>query len=622
MSGHGSNPLSGPYTSVDVNPESKRERFETSCGKTLDRVLYGVLLVSIVMLVVVLLTYEKDCDDCSRGKSRQTWVDAESASFEHAAVASDVFECNVMGTSVMQVDGGNAVDAAVVVALCICVRQPSSSGIGGGAGALVRAPGEDPVLWDCRETAPAAASEDMYGSGEHSSTVGAMAGAVPAELHCLHGMHQRYGSLAWQLLVASVAALARNFSVTKSLEASLESDKEPLAANAYLKSVFFEGDAPKKEGDFVQWPALAATLQAVADDGIGALYGGSVGESFVADVQAAGGILTAEDLAAYAPVERTPDAVFYKGYQIVSAGLPFGGPVLLQTLNVLERYDLGRTFDGGFFSPEAQHLMVESFKFAYANRLGMGDPAFVEGMDDVVKIALDKQHAGGLRERINRTLTFPPEYYQDLFPVDVFMQDDHGTAHLNVMDSQGLSVSMTSTVNLAFGSKWASPSTGIILNNEMDDFSQPGRNNSFGYPPSPSNYIAPGKRPLSSMAPTLIVADGRVVQCVGAAGGSRIITATAQVVLNTLEYAMAPGAAVGAPRLHDQLLPPVTGFEANFPGSVVDGLAAMRHNMTAFPGVVGVATTILADRSDPERTVLTATTDRRKAGGVAKPFGY
>eukprot|EP00756_Hemistasia_phaeocysticola_P011979 Hpha_TRINITY_DN15164_c5_g2::TRINITY_DN15164_c5_g2_i1::g.129377::m.129377/K18592/GGT1_5, CD224; gamma-glutamyltranspeptidase / glutathione hydrolase / leukotriene-C4 hydrolase len=577
----------------------------------------AVLALVFMILYIVEVSQDDDDDDAAGGgEDRSRWIKAPEGYYANGAVTSDVYECNVMATDLMRDDGGSAADASVFVALCIGVLHPSSSGVGGGGVATILSPA-GPTVFDCRETAPAAADRDMYEGSRRNATHGALAGGVPGEFHCLWEMHQRWGRVPWNTLIGRVATLARNFTVSVGLAQTLRSSAKDLLENDYLRRVFFNGDEPKMAGDFVQWVELADTLDTIAQEGISALYEGSLAQNLSSDILADGGIITVQDLSDYRMVERTPVRTFFHGYELFAAPLPFGGPVMINALNILERYDIGRT---GFSSADSQHYVLESMKFAYANRLGLGDPLFVAGMADAVSAMVNKSHAANLRQRITPGKTYPPEHYEDLFPINTAAFEDHGTAHACAADADGLVIAFTTTVNLGFGSKWASPRTGIILNNEMDDFSIPGVNNSFGYPPSPSNFIDPGKRPMSSMTPTIVLDDGLFRLAAGAAGGSRITTATMQVIVNTLVHKMDLATALGAPRVHDQLIPALTSFEsAQFPAEVAVELGEMGYNMTAV-GSLAVATAILLEDNTDRR--LHAAADWRKTGGQSAPNGY
>ena len=517
-----------------------------------------------------------------------------------------------MATDLLSSSGASAVDAAVFTALCLGVLSPSSSGVGGGAAMLIRSPsapeGQQAVLIDCREEAPAAANATMYRGREAQQQFGALAVAVPGLFHCLWEAHSRYGVLPWAQLVSPVADLARNFTISPFLASAIVSNQATMLQDPVLTQLFFVDGRPKPEGASVQWTSLAATLDVVAAQGIAPLYTGDLAAAMAADIQQAGGIVTAEDLANYAAVIREPLSTFFGGYEIYSAPLPFGGPVMLMAFNILEGYVLP-------LGQLTQHWMIEAWKFAYGDRLSLGDPAFVPNASLYVDVMLDKRHDAVLRQRLNPDSTLPsPADYQDLFDLSG-KPEDHGTTHFCVV-TPDQAVSMTSTINLGFGSNYVSPQTGILLNDEMDDFSSPGVSNYFGYPPSQNNYIVPGKRPMSSMSPSMVLKNGELYITAGASGGSRIITATFQAILNVIVNGMDAGQAIGAPRLHDQLLPDNLYFEPEYPASEYNyflgltALSKMGYNMTQ-SGYLSAAQMIIQTVNPDHSISLNAASDWR-----------
>ncbi|KLU81071.1 gamma-glutamyltransferase [Magnaporthiopsis poae ATCC 64411] len=289
--------------------------------------------------------------------------------------------------------------------------------------------------------------------------------------------------------------------------------------------------------------------------------------------------MTLADLANYTVAIRKPTVIEYRGYKIHSTSAPSGGPVALSTLNILNGY-------ADFGAPQnvnrSTHQLNEAFRFAYAQRAKLGDPSFVPGMDAYQAGMLSAATAAEVRKKIQADKAFGVDYYN---PDRLESLKTPGTSHMAAMDAHGMAVSLTSTINLIFGSRVLVPETGVIMNNQMDDFSQPGRSNAFGYAPSPANFIRPGKRPLSSMSPVIVEVKGKKggmqpYLVVGAAGGSRIITATVQNVINVIDRGKNVAQALAMPRLHDQLIPAVTTFEWAYDNSTVAYIKGLGHNVS------------------------------------------
>lgn len=423
---------------------------------------------------------------------------------QKAAIATENEVCSVIGRQIMQEKGGNAVDAAIAGCLCIGVLHNFASGIGGGGVMLIRMNDGRSVMLDFREVAPAAATADMFVGKPGLSTIGGMAVAVPGELAGLEYAHTHYGSgnVLWKDIVSPSVALALNFTVGDLLAKRIESSLPAILNDSGLTSVYAPNGVALKAGQFASNVKLAETLQTVADEGVGAFYNpnSTLAQNLIKDIQAKGGIMTLDDLSNYyynnTVKVREPVSSFYQGYEVVSSAPPFGGLCVLQALNLLELYNLplmGQT-------QESYHLLAEVLNFAFADRMALGDPAFVN-LTKAIPAMMGKEHASLLRRKIRLNTTFPYQYYEDLVNFTAPIEDA-GTTHLSVIDTQRNAVSLTSTVNLSFGAKFLSPSTGVVLNNEMDDFSTPNTSNAFNLPPSVANFIVPGKRPLSSMSPT------------------------------------------------------------------------------------------------------------------------
>lgn len=497
---------------------------------------------------------------------------------DHGAVSSEVGICSDMGLAILK-QGGNAVDASVTTCLCVGLVNSFSSGIGGGGVLLFHSNQKNVnLVYDFRETAPNASYVDMFGGDARLAQIGGMSVAVPAELRGLEIAHQQHGVLPWSALLDPVIALAeKGFRISEILAEKIKKEWDDMDDG--MRMLFGKNGKPLGKGALLKRPQLAKTLRAVSGKaGTRPFYTGDVAAALVHDVQEAGGILTMQDMQfQYDAGTRVyePMSTFFFGHEVFSPPPPFGGSVLLMILNLLEGYDMEKLG----ISAQAAHWLAETMKFAYGDRMGLGDPDFVAEVRDIYNVKmLDKRHAAILRQRLSPDRTFDVEHYQDLFNVSA-PASNHGTTHISIIDKDRNAVGLTSTVNLYFGSKVRSKSTGVILNDEMDDFSSPGITNAFNLPPSPPNYIAPRKKPLSSMSPTIMLKNGEVALVVGASGGSIIPTATLQTLLNVLVYEMDMYSAIVQPRVHCQLIPEVVLVEDGMSSRIVDGLKERGHRV-------------------------------------------
>ncbi|EES02481.1 gamma-glutamyltranspeptidase 3 [Sorghum bicolor] len=542
------------------------------------------------------------------------------------AAAADDARCSEVGAAALRA-GGHAVDAAVAAALCLGVVHPMSSGLGGGAFVVVRdAASGDAVAFDARETAPAAATTDMYAADPTTKYRGALAMGVPGELAGLHAAWTRYGRLPWRDLVAPAIRLARDgYEIVAYVAHALKESEDAVLADPGLRAVFAPAGTVLAAGETCRNPALAATLERVAEEGAAALYGGAVGEGLVRDVRAAGGILTVDDLRGYAVEVSEAMRAHAMGYTFLGMPPPSSGTVgMTLILNILRGYK-SLEFLKGFLGI---HRIIESIKHMLAIRMDLGDPDFVNVTGDVAAM-LSPPFADKVRQRIVDNTTFPPGYY---FPKWKQL-DDHGTSHLCVVDGDRNAVAMTTTVNYYFGAKVLSPSTGIVLNNEMDDFSVPAKLTPDHLPPAPANFIAPGKRPLSSMTPLIILKNGQLAGVLGGSGGTNIIATVTQVFLNHFVVGMDPLAAVQQPRVYHKLIPNVVTYENM---TVADGeVIALSGAARAFLEERGhwlrstvsgaVCQFIVHELAEPPATPdhgvfrgrLTAVSDPRKGGSPA-----
>jgi gamma-glutamyltranspeptidase/glutathione hydrolase len=402
--------------------------------------------------------------------------------------------------------------------------------------------------------------------------------AVPGELAGLWALHRRYGKLPWRRVVEPARRLAHDgFPASALLALRIDRQRDVIASVPGLASDLLHADGrPKVEGETIRRIALARTLDRIAREGAETLYTGGLAQSVAAAMAKDGGLLTAADLAAYRVAERVPLQIDWRGQRVYSMPPPSsGGAVLLQVLRVLEPDDLPAL---GHNSSRYLHRLAEALKHGFADRAAlMGDPAFTPVPVDTL---LADEAIRDIRNRSLPHRTQPPDHYGRA-PAPV---DDAGTSHLSVVDGNGNAVALTTTVNTNFGSFYVAGDTGLLMNNEMDDFvARPGVPNAFGLVGRAANAIAPGKRPLSSMTPTIVVRDGRAVLVIGASGGPTIITGTLQVLLNVLAFGMDPEAAVSASRIHHQWLPNTLTVEGDLPADVVEALERRGHEITRQP---------------------------------------
>lgn len=478
--------------------------------------------------------------------------------------------------------GGNAVDAAVAVALALAVTHPQAGNLGGGGFLVVRMADGRTTAIDFREKAPAAAHRDLYLKADGSvdldkAQFGASAAGVPGSpaglLHALEAL----GSWPLAKVAAPAIGLARDgFVVDQFLAGALAEARQDLARFPSSKQVFFVGDRPLRQGERLVQPDLAATLERFAGGGLQGFYGGKTAELVVAAMQRGGGFVTKDDLAAYRPVVRDALRGSYRGYEVIGMPPPSsGGVALQQMLNLLEPFDLAAM---GYGSSQYFHLLTEVMRRAYADRSRwLGDPDFYQ-----VPLAglIGKDYAKELGASISleRKSAVAPGT-----PPGAKESDD--TLHFSIVDAAGNAVACTTTINSTFGSMCVVDGAGFLLNNEMDDFSaKPGVPNQFGLVGGVANAIEPHKRMLSSMTPTIVCKDGKVRFVLGAPGGGRIITAVLQVLLNRVDHGMTLEQAVRAPRIHHQWLPDEILWEVHaLPKDVRDHLAARGHAFTERP---------------------------------------
>ena len=525
---------------------------------------------------------------------------------EHGVVVSVSEPASRAGLEVLR-DGGTAVDAAVATAFALAVTHPQAGNIGGGGFMLVHpGGGAEPVSFVYRETAPAASTKTMFELGEDRHTA-KMAG-TPGTVRGMELAHRRFGKLPWKRLVLPAVKLARDgFAVDRSLASSLNSIVKNSPRHEELRRVFSHPDKrPWEAGDKLVQPDLADSLEQIALKGPNAFYQGKIAELLVREMQQSGGLITRDDLAKYHAIERKPIHGTYRGYDVYGPPPPSsGGICLVQMLNVLETFNL-RQRDR--FAAETLHLMAEAMRRAYYERARhLGDPDFVE----IPSHLTSKAFARELAATINPKRATPSvELSKDIKLVD----ESESTTHFSVIDATGMAVSNTYTLNFSYGNGIAVTGAGFLLNNEMDDFSaKPGVPNAFGLLGDEANAIEPGKRPLSSMTPTLVFKDGEPVLVTGGPGGSRIITSVLQVISNHVDFGMNIAEATAAPRIHHQWYPDQVEVEKGISPDTLALLRAMGHDVKASPWAIGRTQSITLEPGG-----FQGMTDYRWPGGSAE----
>jgi len=542
--------------------------------------------------------------------------------YEHAAVAADHRIASEAGVEMLKL-GGNAVDAAVATSFCLSVVRPYSCGIGGGGFMLIYIPGDDEnepksIAINYRETAAAAVGPDYYVRLDDSSASrdGVHAVGVPGSVAGLLWALDHYGTLARNVVLAPAirvaelgfAADADHVGLAKDLRKRLAAKPELSESIAYIwRQLYRDGEV--KVGDTINNPAQARALRLIALQGADAFYCGEITDAIVSTMQASGGPITKEDLASYSVRVVEPLRGKFRGLDVLSMPPPSSGGVAMQQIfGLLERH-AQQINDATHNSPPYVHLIVETMKHAFADRAEwLADADFV---DIPIERLLSRDYLDRRSDLISMQRTKSPQAYGST----TAGVEDGGTSHFSVIDANGMAVACTETINLSFGSLVIVPGFGFALNNQMDDFTTiPGEPNAFGLRQSDRNLPEPDKRPLSSMSPTILLDDGRVILIAGASGGPRIITATTQCILNCVLFDMTPKQAVGAARFHHQWMPNVLQLESDWPDpSVPSALEQLGHDCSEL-GSVGVVQLIRVTADG-----IHAASDPRKGGA---PAGY
>ena len=548
----------------------------------------------------------------------QAQTQSQTASSYRSMVVTDQHIASDVGRLVLDA-GGNAVDAAVAIGYALAVVDPCCGNLGGGGFMTIHLQGGRDTFINFRERAPLAATPTLYQDQNGNvipnlSLYGYLAVGVPGTVAGLEKAREEYGTLPRFSLIAPAIALAElGFVLDQGDIAELGTATAEFAQQPNVAAIFLNHGQPYKVGDRLVQTDLARTLLQIAIGGAEAFYKGAIADEVVAASAANGGILAKADFEQYTAEEASPVACSYRGFEVVSSPPPSsGGTVLCEILNVLAGYDLSRL---GFHSADAVHYTVEAERQAYADRnTYLGDPDFVS---NPLSQLLSPSYAQQVRALISpATAGSSAATVPGLGGIPVPTTEGPHTTHFSVLDRLGNAVSVTYTINNLFGAGVIAGDTGFLLNDEMDDFtSKPGVPNLYGLVQGVVNDIQPGKRPLSSMAPSIVLQGDKVFMVVGAPGGSRIPTEVLGVIQNVIDYGMDIGSAVAAPRIHHQYLPDTVYLEPNaLTADVAAALQAEGYNLTQQTTTWGLAEAILVD---PSSGLITGATDPRRPDGLA-----
>nr|WP_245335375.1 gamma-glutamyltransferase [Shewanella sp. WXL01] len=526
---------------------------------------------------------------------------------KHGMVSSQEALATQIGVDILK-QGGNAVDAAVAVGYALAVTLPRAGNLGGGGFMLVHLAKENKtVAIDYREVAPNKAHRDMFLneqgdadkklSREHGLAIG-----VPGTVMGMSLALEKYGTMELEQVIAPAISLAKNgISVTSDLATSLAGLKRRISQWPSSKAIFYRPDGSNFDiGDVLKQPDLAHSLSLIAKHGNKGFYQGETAEKIVAAVQQAGGIMTLQDMKNYSVVEREPVSGEYRGYKVVSMPPPSsGGTHIIQMLNMLEQFPIDKL---GHNTADTLHLMTESMKYAYADRSEfLGDPDFVKVP---VSELTNKSYAKSLADKFTINKTTPSA---EIKPGKLAPYESNQTTHYSVVDKWGNAVSNTYTLNFSYGSGLVAAGTGILLNNEMDDFSaKPGTPNAYGLIGGEANSVAGNKRPLSSMSPTIVMKDGKPYIITGSPGGSRIINITLQIIMNVIDHGLNIAEATAAPRVHHQWLPDYLRVERSLNQDTIKLLESKGHKVKVGNSIGSTQSIVVTEdgkfgASDPRR---------------------
>ncbi|WP_313688876.1 gamma-glutamyltransferase [Pantoea sp.] len=505
---------------------------------------------------------------------------------KHGMVASVDATATEVGVQILR-QGGNAVDAAVAVGFALAVTHPQAGNLGGGGFMLLRTASGHTTAIDFREMAPARASRNMFldkqGNADSKlSLTSHLASGTPGTVAGFALAAQKYGTLPLSTLLAPAIKLARNgIIVNDALADDLATyGKENLINHDNSRAIFYKADGqPYQQGDRLVQKNLAHSLQLIAQQGPDAFYKGKIADEIAGEMAQHGGLIGKADLAAYRAVERKPVSGSYRGYEVFSMPPPSSGGIhIIEILNILENFDLAKM---GFGSADAIQVMAEAEKYAYADRSEyLGDPDFVKVPQQALT---SKAYAKSLAQQIDINKARPSS---EIKPGKLEPYESNQTTHFSVVDKDGNAVAVTYTLNTYFGSGIVAGQSGILMNNEMDDFSaKPGTPNMYGLVGGDANAVQPAKRPLSSMSPTIVVKDGKTWLVTGSPGGSRIITTVLQMVVNSIDYGMNVAEATNAPRFHHQWLPDQLRVEKGFSPDTLRLLESKGQHVKVMPAM-------------------------------------
>ncbi|WP_297199951.1 gamma-glutamyltransferase [uncultured Pluralibacter sp.] len=490
-----------------------------------------------------------------------------------------------VGVEVLR-QGGNAVDAAVAVGYALAVTHPQAGNLGGGGFMLLRLKDGRTAAIDFREMAPGGASRDMFLDAQGNpdgkkSLTSHLASGTPGTVAGFSLALEKYGTMPLNKVIQPAIRLAWDgFIVNDALADDLKTyGSEVIPQHANSKAIFWKDGEPLKKGDRLVQSDLAKSLTLIAEHGPDAFYKGAIADQIADEMKKNGGLITKADLAAYRAVERTPISGDYRGYQVYSMPPPSSGGIhIIEILNILSQFDMHKY---GFGSADAMQLMAEAEKRAYADRSEyLGDPDFVKVPWQALT---SKAYAKSLAAGIDLNKATPSS---DIRPGKLAPYESNQTTHFSVVDKDGNAVAVTYTLNTTFGTGIVAGNTGILMNNEMDDFSaKPGVPNVYGLVGGEANAVGPKKRPLSSMSPTIVVKDGKTWLVTGSPGGSRIITTVLQMVVNTIDFGMNVAEATNAPRFHHQWLPDELRVEKGFSPDTLKLLAQKGQNVVVKPAM-------------------------------------
>ena len=533
---------------------------------------HGVVFATLTILTILF-------NSCRTGSTELPYAVTQTVTEDSAMVVTAHPLSSDVGVEILK-KGGNAVDAAIAVQFALAVVYPRAGNLGGGGFMVVKMRGEEPASIDYREKAPAAASRDMYLDSignvvEKLSTHGVMAVGVPGTVAGMEALHKKFGSLPWRDLVQPAVDLAREGFPILEAEAERMNEKKGEFIKYNRHPTPFVKFWGWRQGDMLIQPDLADAMERIRDSGKAGFYEGKTADLFVDEIKNGGGIITKADLKNYEPAWRTPLEKDFKGHQVISMPpASSGGVALLQMLEMSEGLPLA---EWGFHQPKTIHAMAEVMRRAYQDRAEfLGDTDYFKVPVDSI---LDSNYLVEKIADFDENKATPSK--NDGKGKSVRMESFE-TTHTSIIDQDGNAISCTTTINSSFGSKVVVKGAGFFLNNEMDDFSsKPGEPNLYGLVGSEANAIAPGKRMLSSMTPTIVLKDEKPYLIVGTPGGSTIITGVFQTIMNVIEFDMSLEDAIAAPRFHHQWLPDEIWMEkGKFSPGVVDTLKAMGHQIT------------------------------------------